>query len=215
VRLGVSSGVLILTAALTLAGCGGGGDSAAKANATAATTVVGTQRGGGSTSAAGGAATGSTRSPQGTATSKPPGSAVTGPQGTTPSTSAATPTTRLDTIKPIPGRSAPPFYDYNASTIASASPATVNGQLYGVCRGTPPTTEVILTWQTYYTDYVQINRVPTNYPPNDNDVFYRAPCETSPAVRGAPRANVTFTLFGPGGETTANASIFVEANYQP
>jgi hypothetical protein len=51
--------------------------------------------------------------------------------------------------------------------------------------------------------------------PNDYDIFFRAPCEANPAVSGAPRANVTFTLFGPGGETTANASIFVEANSQP
>ena len=141
------------------------------------------------------------------------------PHGTATATQAATTTTRLNTIKPIPGRSAPPFFDYNSSTIYSASPVTLNGVQYGVCRffpGTPPTTEVILSWTTFYTDYVQLGGDRgKNYPANDDGVFDRIPCDADHGPLSSPRARVTFTLFGPGGETTAEASIFVENNYQP
>jgi hypothetical protein len=209
-RVGVAGGVLIVTAALALAGCGGGGGTATSTPHGPATSTLPAT----TTSNPHGTAT---STPHGTATSTLPATTTTNPHGTATSTLPATTTTRLNTIKPIPGRSAPPFYDYNSSTIYSASPVTgQNGVQYGVCRGTPPTTEVILSWTTFYTDYVQLGGDRgKNYPANDYDFFDRIPCDADHGPLSSPRARITFTLFGPGGETTAEANIFVENNYQP
>ncbi len=208
-RLGAVGGVLIVTAALALSACGGGNDSAAKANATASTLATTGQQGGSS-----GGATGGTTAGHRPATTKPQ-AATTSPHGATTS-SAATTTTMLNTIKPLPGRPPPPVFDYNLGRISSASPITVNGTQYGVCRGPNHFTTVIVSWTTYNTDYVQLNGDhSTNYPADDTDVFMSVPCDANHGVGSDPRAYVHFTLFGPGGEATAAADIFVDRNYQP
>ncbi len=205
---------MIATAALALAGCGGSSDSAANANprATTTTATAGRQGGAARRGTAGGTATSGTLNPRAAPASNPQGTTTSTRAAT--STQAATTTTRLDTIKPLPGRPPAPVFDYNHSHISPASPVTVNGTSYGVCRGTPPTTEVILSWQTYYTDFVEIDRGSTNYPAYETDLFLRVQCDANHGVGSDPRAGVTFTLFGPGGEATASARIFVDRNYQ-
>jgi hypothetical protein len=219
-RLGVAGGVLIVTAALALAACGGSGDSSATAKTTA-TTVVGQQGRPGSSgstgAASGGAPTTGAGTAHGTTASTPQGTSASAPHGATTSTQAATTTTRLNTIKPLPGRPPPPVFDYNLSSIESASPETLpNGNQDGVCRGPGHFTTVIVSWTTYNTDYVQLNGDRSrNYPPIGDQEFMSVPCDANHGVGSVPRAYVHFILFGPGGEATADAAIFVDQKYQP
>ena len=214
-RLGVAGGVLIVTAACGLAACGGSGDSSATAKATASTIV--SQQGRAGNSGSSGAPTTVAGTAHGTTASTPKVTSASTPHGPTTSTQAATTTTRLITIKPLPGRPPPPTFDYNFSSISSASPETLpNGNQDGVCRGPHHFTTVIVSWTTYNTDYVQLNGDRSkNYSADDHDVFLSVPCDANHGVGSVPRAWVHFILFGPGGETTAGASIFVDPNYRP
>ena len=91
-----------------------------------------------------------------------------------------------------------------------------NGNQDGVCRGPHHFTTVIVSWTTYNTDYVQLNGDRSkNYSADDHDVFLSVPCDANHGLGSVPRAWVHFILFGPGGETTAGASIFVDPNYRP
>ncbi len=206
-RLGVAGGVLGVTAALALAACGGGGGSSANAKvragatATTATTII-NQQGGGSS---GGGTTGASN-PHGTATSTT--------HGTATSTKPATSTTRLNTIKPIPGRPAAPTFDV-AETYANPTPPTetdiTRHRVEGVCQGTPPMTGASVAWSTSNTDFVEINRGSTNYPANGS-ASVAVPC---PDPNVTSFASVVVTAFGPGGEVSYDVGFSVDPNYRP
>ncbi len=199
----------MLTAALALAACGGSSDSSLKANATA-TTAINQQGGGGGT----GSGTTGARTPHGAATST--SESASNPHGTAASTQAATTTTRLNTIKPLPGRPAAPYFGSPDYTYAAPNhPKTdAYGRKSGVCGGTPPTTEATLAWSAYNTDFVEINRGSTNYGPEGVDYNFVVQCP-DPHVTSLFVVFVDLTAFGPGGEVTREVSFPVDQNYLP
>ena len=210
--VGVSSVVAVILAAAIVAVAGGGsGDhsvdsarvqtaSSVPVGGSGASGAVG-QQGGGS----GGAATSGNGSPNGTTASSPQGAPTSTPHGTPTS-----PTTIRNTIKPIPGRAAPPFIDGRAS---SASPQT-NG--LGVCRGPNHYTTLLVSWSASHTDYVQLGGDRgKNYPSAESDQYIPVPCPAYHPTYFAPSATLTITAFGPGGEVSRTFSVLVDPNYQP
>ena len=212
-RIGALGGVLIVTAALALSACGGGNDSSAKANAAGSTIAPTGQPGSNSGGTTGDTTAGSTAHRP--VTTKPQ-TTTTSPHSTTTTSAAAPTTTILNTIKPLPGRPAPPVFDYSGTYAVSASPITVNGIQYGVCRGPNHFTTVMVTWATVNTDYIQINGDHSNtVPAFGHEEFMQAKCDANHGPLANPRAVVQFVLFGPGGEKSTGLSVRVDRNYQP
>lgn len=203
IGLGVVGLGLIVAAGVAVAVSGGNGSVNSGGGQPASSVPVG---GSGAAGASGQANGGS----GGGATSGTTGSST---NGTTTSTNATTPTTIHNTIKPIPGRPAPPTFDNNHSSAYSASPEA-NG--LGVCRGPNHYTTMSISWETFNTDYVQLGGDRgTNYPPDEADHYISVQCDADHGPNTSPSATIFLTAFGPGGEVSQPFSIFVDSTYQP
>ncbi len=154
--------------------------------------------------------------PHGAATSTPHGASASNPNGATTSTQPATTTTRLNTIKPIPGQPVAPAFDIPYTYAEPDAPTVTDayGRVEGVCSGAPPKTELTVHWETYNTDFVELDRGSDNRPANGVDYHVVAQC-SDPGLFSQPVAEVLLTAFGPGGEVSDTVEIYVDPNYRP
>jgi hypothetical protein len=210
---GAVAGAIVI-AAVTAIALGGGTDSSSVNTSGAQSpsgTAVGAQPGavpggqsGGSSSGQSSGKTSASGSGAGT-TSAHPGSSAPG---------STTPTTIHNTIKPLPGRPKAPYFD--TGTLATAgdlsSPTSYND--VGICYGNPPHTYVAVQWYAYNTDYVQVNRGATEYPPQAAVSHFSIPCPSDHSGYEA-FASVVVTAFGPGGEVSDLLHVQVDRQYRP
>ena len=220
VVVGISSVLAVILAAAVVAVASGGSDQSSVRSGhgqTASSAPVGGSGAAGGSDQPNGGSGGAGASGSGTSSKHSSTTTATTKSATTATTtkSATTATTIHNTIKPIPGRGQPPTIDYNFTSASSASPEASADYPYGVCRGTPPRTTLYLSWTTHNADYVQLNRGAKIYPADDNGVYFPVECDAAHGQGSAPRANVTLTAFGPGGEVSATLGILVDRNYQP